>query len=367
MRNPFKRKLRPTDKPTLRERAATLKTSLSRLLTRPEGQGEANQHRRALVAGSVAAAIPLPVLAHSATRAPAAAAETGAPAAFLPAPHPDRALLDLAATLAQAEEVEASAARQSAAAWDAVSAVLRTRPIALVPSRWEWCAVIEHGRPIAPRGNRMHHIPTDPGALPEDHQRWQNAWTGEGLRSAIANAVRLLGKGGRTPHRIAFWKSLLPIADAFDAEVAAVYAATDAKRLSSVAQDARERVQALRREIEELTATTPEGLAVHLRVFLSADHYKGKTDHTALTRSTAAVAGVPLPESGLDPSEWVAAWERLGGSIKRHPRRHGRDELMFVCPDTFKVEPDRLAEIQRLCDEHRASGRVIDRWLYANR
>lgn len=370
MRNPFKRQPRPAEKPSLRERAATLKSGLSRLLTRPAGQGEANQHRRALVAGSVAAAIPLPVLARTVAPAPVVAeALPLALPALVASPHPDQALLDLAASLVRVEEEQQRVSQANETAWKAVASVLNRRPIALVPAAWEWLWLSRMAPPYGKStiGALRIHWAHDLTDLPEDDQRWQRAWTGEALRFLITNAVGLFGKGGQTPHYIRHWRELLPIADAFDAEVSAVEAATDCKRLSRAARDALERAQALRIEVEQIPATTPEGLAVHLRILLASDWYKKTTDHTAFVRSAAAITGVPLPESTFDVPAWIADWQRVGGRIEWIARRHGRDELALVYPNLSGANADRKAEVRRISQEQSDNRGAINRWFYDNR
>lgn len=193
MRNPLKLPTfrRNPDRPTLKTRAANLKAGLSWLIQRPAQHGEADQGRRAVMAVTVAAAIPLPVLALSHPAAlPIAAVSAD--------PHPDRALLDAEAALLRALENEAKAKQASEAAADVVDAVLKRRPVALVPLWREWDLFTSwRCRTLWSQPVRFRHIlGTD---LPEDHQRWQNAWTGEALRLAISQAVPTLGRGGRTP------------------------------------------------------------------------------------------------------------------------------------------------------------------------
>ncbi len=368
MRNPFKRQPRPAGKPSLRERAATLKSGLSRLLTRPEGHGEANQHRRALVAGSVAAAIPLPALARAA--APAALTPTGAPASalLLPVSHPDRALLDIAAAYAEAREAEAIASAAASAAGELVDAVAGRRPLALVPSRQDWDITYGQfrGRGRIP-GQPFRYIFTAAGPLPEEHQRWQHAWTGAGLRSAIAKAVPMLGRGGQTPHIIRRWRALMPVADAFDAEVAAAIALTDYTRLNTEYRDATDKVGALHSAALRTVATTPEGLAAQVRLLAEGQWMKQGGVFTILMQSAAAVSGVTLPESDFDVRAWVAGWKSCGGRIEWIPRRHHQDELAFVSPDLSNRSPAAKAEVRRLECERGENSTLIARWLEANR
>jgi len=374
MRNPFKRLPRPAEKLTLRERAAILKSGLACLLTRPEGQGEANQRRRALVAGSVAAALPLPVLARAAAPEAHAPVEAAPAVALLPGPHPDRALLDLGAALDRAMETVTKTREAREAAWAIVEAALLRRPIELAPSLRDWGLThpTVYGREPPEvrewhRGTKMRSTDFGASALPEDHQRWQHAWTGAGLRYAIANGVRYLGQGGQTPHDVRRWRALLPIADAFDAEVAKAYATSDYCRLRDEATAATEEARGLDISARGLIATTPEGLAVNVRLTLADNPNKTADDHSALMRSAAAVAGVPLPVSDFDAAAWVAAWEKAGGRIKWIPSPCGHDELGFVWPNTKVAGLDAQPELQALSRVQQQHGRTIARWLRASR
>lgn len=368
MRNPLKRQPRPAEKPTLRERAATLKSGLTRLLARSAVQGEADQHRRALVAGSVAAVIPLPVLSRAA--APAVVTPTGAPAhaALLPAPHPDRALLDLAAAYSEALKAETLAYKAAETASDLIKAVTDRRPVALVPSVQDW-RIVHNELGAAGRHPKpfFMYVFISAEAFPDNHQRWRYAWTGEGLRAVIAKAVPALGRGGQTPHVIRRWRALLPIADAFDAEVAAVRTLTDCARLSTEAADARDKAQALRCHVLSTVATTPEGLAVQVRLLAEAEWMKQGGAFTILMQSAAAVAGVTLPESDFNAAAWAAAWKDCGGRVEWIQRRYGREKLAICSPDVSNRDPAAKAVVRQLEHEHGKNGALIDRWLRANR
>ncbi|MBA9069913.1 hypothetical protein FHR71_003674 [Methylobacterium sp. RAS18] len=356
LRNALKRN---PNRPTLKARAASLKAGLSRLIQRPAQHGEADQGRRAVMAGTVAAAIPLPALALGYPASPAVVAVSDAS-------HPDRALLDVEAALERALEVEKKAKQARGAAGRIVGGVLRSRPIALVPASWEWAAFTSY-RLRAHWGQAFRFRPIPADDLPEDHQRWQHAWTGKALRLAISRAVPVLGHGGRTPHHVKRWRELLPIADAFDAEVEAVEVVTDVARLTDEARAASAMVSGLRSKIGGMTATTPDGLAVHVRALATSDWHKRNDSWHALLVSAAAVTGTELRQPDFDVPAWVSAWECCGGRIDRLKRRHHQDEWAFVYPSLKDAGPMLREEARRLEEHRRDNSAVIGRWLDANR
>lgn len=268
---------RADDRPSLKDRAAALKARLARITRRPD---DADPQRRIMVAGSFAAVMPLPALA--------------APA-VLAGPHPDTALLELSAALAQAKRAEAVAETAYRAADCIVDAVLVQCPAALKAYRWEMELVDPFARKSPFPGARFRWVPpVDDNA---DDPRWSHqAWTGALLRKVIERAVPVLGRGGQTPRHVRRWKAMLPIADAFDARAEAVEAATDYGRLYAEREAARKACECLRAEITERVATTPEGLAALVMV---ARGYCWKDTGGAwpnLLRSAANVSGVPLAD-----------------------------------------------------------------------
>ena len=100
---------RDAERPSLRERAADLRASLS---------------RRTIMTASLAAAVPLPALAMPALNPKAA-------------PHPDRALLDAEAECIRAEAAADAAEKASAAAYKAFRAALGPIPADLLMTPWE--------------------------------------------------------------------------------------------------------------------------------------------------------------------------------------------------------------------------------------
>lgn len=361
MRNPLKLPTfrRNPDRPTLKARAAILKAGLSRLIQRPAQHGQADQGRRAVMAGTVAAAIPLPALALGHPAAPPIAAVSADP-------HPDRALLDAEAALLRALETEAKAKQASEAAADVVDAVLKRRPVALVPLWWEWDLFTSwRCRTLWSQYVRFRHIPgTD---LPEDHQRWHNAWTGDALRLAISQAVPALGRGGRTPHYIRRWRALLPIADAFDAEVEAVEALTNCRRLANERLAASGDVRKLQADINGMVAGTIDGLAVHARVLAKSEWYRENTAYTPLLLSVAAVTGTELSRPDFDVPAWIATWEGCGGRIERIERKHHQDEWSFIFPSLAGASADTKNEVIRVARMRSENSAIIGRWLDANR
>ena len=249
--------------PSLRDRAADLRASLN---------------RRAVVAGSLAAAAPLPVIA--------------APAA-LSTQHPDQALLDLDTARVKAETKLEAAATAYKRARDAVNLVLVTCPIELLARRSEH-QILTH--PFASSHHRWGHVRfryIPRGDTTPDVEHWQTqAWTGGGLRQAIARAPVAQGRGGLTPFLIRRWKTLLPIANAFDARVEAAKANADYSRLSQKRDAAIEAHKALTAAIEKSVATTPEGMAVLVRAIQPTPWKDTWGAWPNLLRSAATIAGI---------------------------------------------------------------------------
>lgn len=364
MRNPLKLPTfrRNPDRPTLKARAASLKAGLSRLIQRPAQHGEADQGRRAVMAGTVAAAIPLPALAYS----PDALA-TAAPAlALLHGPHPDQALLDAEESLSRAVEAESAASQAASRAWGLIEEVLREFPSALVPSDWE-AALVQH---LASKGllsgyASLHQVPQWSRA--EDDQVWKQVWTGKALRTLIAHAVPVLGQGGQTPHRIKRWRELLPMADSFDARVAAIRSLSNYARLRDEAHATAATVSDLRYAISRMVATTAEGLAVHVRLLVASQMRRRNSEYETLLLSAAALTGTDLRLPFFDVPEWVAAWERCGGRIERVKRRHGRDEWAFVYPSFANASDDFKHEVRLIAERRHQDMHAISDWLDANR
>ncbi len=232
-RTSLKNLIRRDPTASLRERAAELRGNLT------------GQTRRTIVAGSVAASVPLPALT--------------APAA-LPAPHPDHALLDLdaAQVAAQAELDTAQAAYQVAS--DAVGLVLSACPAELRALVGEYRTFTHPLTWSSHRWGqiRFRYIPRKRANPDVEHWETQ-AWTGLALRRAISRAPVVLGHGGRTPFLIRRWKALLPIADAFDAQVEAAEQATGYYRLRAEQEAAIEAHRGLRAAIEKKRRHDPRG------------------------------------------------------------------------------------------------------------
>ena len=262
----------------------SLRTSLQKLIRRDPGAAlreratelRGSLSRRTIVAGSVAAAVPLPALA-----APIAPASVQ--------PHPDAELLALAERWLEARNAEEAAREAWGVASSQVYAIIVTCPSELFATHddrtctnagWRWPTLL---------GVSLRHVALGWGTS-EGHT--EQAWTGKALRIAIARAVPMFGRGGKTPGRIRRWKGLLPIADAFDARVEAAEAATDYRRLQRARRVAEDEFRDLNREIGRRVATTPEGMAALVRVI---GRYSWKDTGGAwpnLLRSAAAVAGI---------------------------------------------------------------------------
>lgn len=252
---------RDAECPSLRERAAELRGSLS---------------RRTVVAGSLAVAAPLPAIS--------------APIVATPAqPHPDAALVALGERWLRAHDAEVRAREEWGVAYQQVYAVIVTCPPELFATHDEQIRVLGGWRWPTLLGVNLRHVALDWGTGEAHTER---AWTGEALRIAIARAVSMLGQGGKTPGRIRRWKALLPIADAFDTRVEAVETATNRRRLEAARRTAEDEFRDLNPEIGRHVATTPEGMAALVRVI---GLYPWKDTGGAwpnLLRSAAAVAGI---------------------------------------------------------------------------
>ncbi|MGT2482329.1 hypothetical protein ACU4GR_33650 (plasmid) [Methylobacterium oryzae CBMB20] len=151
--------------PTLRERAA---------------EPDVSQTRRAIVAGSLAAAVPLPALTLTAQ------------AALPTAPHPDQALLDAEAEYLRATAACEAARQTSRDASAAFNSAFGSYPEELFLEGWErhlFAGITRH--PV------IGQVPTQ--AVWREHctNAADLVWTAEGLRRVIRNAVPAFGRGGQ--------------------------------------------------------------------------------------------------------------------------------------------------------------------------
>lgn len=334
-------------RPSLRERAASLKAGLAGIAHRPAPQ-EANTSRRAVMVGTLAAAVPLPALA------------LAVPVVTPTEPHPDQALLD-----AEAKYLRATAARDAAnqASRDASSAfkgAFGNYPEELFLEGWErqlFTGITRH--PVIGR------VPTQF----EWREHCTNApdpvWTAEGLRRVIRNAVPAFGRGGQTPHMVRHWKGLLPLAEAWDARRADLKLRFRCEALSDAYMAAEKTANRAALQVHRIPATTVEGLAVHTRRLASTAWYEGNTTYTALLLSAAAITGVTLRQSDFDVPAWMAAWERVGGKVEW---RADSEEWAYICPPVAMDAPHKLKdEVRRLTEERGSNSAVIYRWLEARR
>ncbi|GJE14561.1 hypothetical protein [Methylobacterium longum] len=319
--------------PSLREHAAELSGSLS---------------RRTVVAGSFAAAVPLPALA------------LAAPTVLPVEPHPDQALLD-----AEAEYLRATAACEAArqASRDASSAfnsAFGSYPEELFLEGWE-----RHLFAGITRHTVIGQVPTQ--AVWREHctNAADLVWTAEGLRRVIRNAVPAFGRGGQTPHMVRRWKGLLPLAEAWDARRADLKLRFRCKELSDAYRAAEKTANRATLQVHRIPAMTVEGLAVHTRRLASTAWYEGNTTYTALLLSAAAITGVTLRQSDFDVPAWMAAWERVGGRVEW---RADDEEWAYICPSVPMDAPCELKdEVSRLTQERGSNSAVIYRWLEARR
>ena len=259
---------RADNRPSLKDRAAALRARLASLTRRPDG---ADPQRRIMVAGSFAAALPLPALA--------------APA-VLAGPHPDEALLAAGARYERAIAAESAAHSAWETAWVPMQAALDTCPaVLIVRSLDRWLILGGHRWPTLV-GGYLRPLPPVDGAGYE-------AWTGEVLRNVIQQAVPRLGRGGQTPHHVRRWKAMLPAVDAFDARVRAVEVASDYPAKIRARDAARRDLWDALRGLDDFVATTPEGLALLIRAN-AVDHGRGCHISPNLLTSAANVVGFDL-------------------------------------------------------------------------
>ncbi|QGY04775.1 hypothetical protein MMSR116_24860 [Methylobacterium mesophilicum SR1.6/6] len=126
---------------------------------------------------------------------------------------------------------------------------------------------------------------------------WRNpdlAWSGRGLRVVIERAVGRLGPAGRTPHLLRRWRQLLPLADAHDRRVEEAHARYRIVELGAAEREAETAWRAARDRMRLLTATTSEGLAVHVGMFEAMYRENIPEHYLPLLLSAANVSGVSL-------------------------------------------------------------------------
>lgn len=327
---------RVAERPSLKERAADLKAGLARLA----GRSEPETTRRAMVVGSLAAAVPLPAIAMP----------TADPEAT---PHPDQALLDAEAECIRVEAAATAAEGASEDAQSAFRAALGPFPVDLLMTPWETqkFGMVCGGSAVRLPTHLVHY---------DDRLSADHGWTARGLQRAIDLAVTLFGQGGQTPHRIRRWRALLPSAAAYDArrdELEQQFRIRELRAERDALIKAKHRARAA---LHRIPASTVEGLAVHTRALAATAWYQGNTTYTALLVSAAAITGVPLRASDFDVPAWVEAWERIGGRIYWYP---DSEEWAFVYPPRSGVTAEVSEAIRLLINEKSSNCAVIDRWL----
>ncbi|KQP16543.1 hypothetical protein [Methylobacterium sp. Leaf93] len=274
---------RDANEPSIRDRAAALRASAARVIRR-EPLDQAGNDRRVLIAGSLAAAMPLPAIAM-----------VEGPVSTI---SPDADLLSAGERYLRAKKAEEAAREAWGNAWRQVYPVLQTCPPALLVTRDEKFAVLGGWRWPSRLGVNLRHLPTRPedSGKPTAADYIGEAWTGQALREAIRQAVTLMGRGGQTPHRIRRWHQMLPIADAFDAQMQGIEAASNYQGLRLARREAEMELHAARLAIHGMVATTPEGLAVLTRLIGSYSWKDSGYGMPDLLRSAANVSGVDLAE-----------------------------------------------------------------------
>lgn len=227
-----------------------------------------------------------------------ASATTATGALTLPAvaatPHPDA---ELFAAFAQTERLEAEREAARAVYRTASRAVRREEgpiPDELMLNaeenslcrRWDRVGRLHWG----PRFRWRHSRKPEKGLYFQPDP----AWTGVGLRRAIEYAVADLGPAGRTPHLLRRWRGLLPVADAYDEHLQGVYLRHRTRDLHAAEQQAQEALYEARARVQAIPANTPEGLAVHVRLFDGLTRDNVPKHVLPLLLSAAAVAGTTV-------------------------------------------------------------------------
>lgn len=189
------------------------------------------------------------------------------------------------------EQVFAVARDASVKASDLASAELGVCPTAILMSGHEINAIVS---PFAPREvwccRSFHWVK----ASKDDERHNGQAWTPAGLRVAIQYAVPVFGWGGTTPKRIRRYRELLPLAEAYDARRTEIHQRHRVDELSDAYRDAGNAMAAARDALDEMRATTPEGLAVLVRHLASYRRERIEAGWIGLLESAAIVGGVDL-------------------------------------------------------------------------
>lgn len=268
---------------SLRDRAAALRATAARTFRR-ESLDQAGAERRVLIAGSLAAAVPLPVLAMIV-----------GPTSSI---SPDTDLLAAGDRYFRAIEQDDGAREAYGEAWGRVYPVLQSCPSSLLITRDEKYAVLGGWRWPSLLGKNPRHIGIrrEDAGTPRADDLVGEAWTVPLLREAIRQAVSLLGQGGQTPHRIRRWRQLLPVAEGFDAEMDAIKATTGLEALSQARRTAEKELSEARLALHGMVATTPEGLAVLTRLIGSYPWKDFGCGMPNLLLSAANVSGVDLAD-----------------------------------------------------------------------
>jgi hypothetical protein len=329
---------------------AALKALATRGIGRKPRAGDADQSRRAMVKGSLVAvaAMPLPVLASQPMASPVFA---------LASPHPDQALFDAEAEVSRTKAALQAAEKASGGAhrafWDAVGPC----PAVLLVKKWERTTFQRLEQPWLLHRPGWAWVARHEGdnGTPDPMTK---AWTAEGLRSVIRNAVLLFGRGGQTPHLIREWRSLVPVAEAFESRRAEMNARLRCDELETARKAASGAHHAAVVALADMPAKTLDGLALKTRQLDGAAWQAMPSNWVSLLQSAALVSGVTLREPDYDAAGWVRDWEAAGGTIKRHPVSQ---EVMFCAPRGPCPSPEARAEVSRLQNELGSNGVLINR------
>lgn len=309
----------------------------------PQAHLGGSQTRRAILAGSLAAAVSLPALA---------AAD---PAAHPAGAHPDQALLDAEAELLRAVDARDAAKQASRDASSAFDRAFGSYPEELFLEGWErrlFAGIVRH--PV------IGQVPTQGVWREHCTNSADLVWTAEGLRRVIKGAVLVFGRGGQTPHLIRHWKGLLPLAETWDARRADLRLRFRCRELSEAYSAAEKAVSRASVQIHRIPATTVEGLAVHTRRLASTAWYDSNSAYTALLLSAAAITGVTLRQPDFDVSAWITAWERVGSRVEWFT---DTEEWAFISPSLVGASDELKEQVRTLSYEKSSHDSVIRRWL----
>lgn len=281
----------------------------------------------------------------------------GLPPAAAAGPHLDAELFAAEAAHREAEAAWLAALMAHRVANDTFREALGPCPPELVAMTDEVAALTYSGTPYEVRCCRAFQWV---GQTQGDTTTLRQVWTAAGLRVAIRYAVLIFGTGGQTPHRIRRWRSLLPIAEAFNARADVLDARFYVGDLSAAAREADRARVAAEARFSRIPARTVEGLAVKVRYMDGCDWMGMGAPWAALFQSAAAVAGVTLREPAFDCARWARELREAGGDISRED---ASGKVRVIYPADHRHTAEHRATLTRLSEEQRINRQEIGFWL----